>query len=246
LVYLAGRGARTGRRAVQREHLALAVIADGVVTFADGRRRAVLEVGSVDFAALGPDRQRELVAGYGAALAGLAHPVQVLVRAVPLDLTSYLAEREARVRREPHDRLRRLSRDRAAFLRRLAGGRTFLDRRCYLIVPADDPRPAARFRPWRRRGMAAPVNPTADEAAAAVRQLAARCDDLASQLGRCGLAARRLGDGELAELVYACWCPDLAQIQRLRRDLHDDARLVVARAATGAPRERMAPRWPLS
>jgi hypothetical protein len=42
-----------------------------------------------------------------------------------------------------------------------------------------------------------------------------------AQLGRCGLAARRLSGGELAQLLYACWNPELARVQRLRRDPAD-------------------------
>lgn len=220
-------GGRRSRASTQANHLAIDAIADDVVAFADGRRCAVLEVGSVNFATLSAGKRRELVTGYGAILAGLTYPVQVLVRAVPLDLSPYLDEREERARREPHERLRHLNRDRNAFVRRLAGTRTLLDRRFYLIIPADPPPPAARLRRPRARGAGRDVTGAAEEAVAAVRQLAARCDDLAGQLGRCGLAARRLGDGELAELHYACWCPDLARRQRLRRDLHDSLGLVV-------------------
>ncbi len=228
---LLGRRARVaGRASVQAEHLALDTIADGVVGFADGRRRAALEVGSVNFAALDGAKQRELVTGYAAVVDSLAYPVQVLVRAVPHDLTPYLAARESRAAREPHERLRRLNRDRNAFVRRLAGSRTFLDRRFYLVIPADDPRPVARFRlPFARGGADAGAVP------GATRQLAARCDDLARQLGRCGLTARRLDDGELATLLYACWCPDLARVQRLRDDLGAYRGLAVARRDGGRP-----------
>ena len=149
---LTARGRAATRPAIQGEHLAIESIADGVVTFTDGRRRAALEVGSVNFAALGEARQRELVAGYAAVVDSLAHPIQILVRTVPHDLTPYLAGREGRAAREPNARLRRLSRERNAFVRRLAGSRTFVDRRFYLVVPADEPRPAARIWPGRSAG----------------------------------------------------------------------------------------------
>ena len=219
-------GGRSGRATVQGTHLAIEAIADGVVTFAGGRRRAVLAVGSLNFATLGEAKQREVVVGYAAALDSLTHPVQVLVRLTPPDLAAYLAARDARAERESNARLRRVARDRNAFVRRLAGGRLFIDRRFYLVVPADDPRPVALPR---RRGAAEIAGGVGDEVSAA-RQLAARCDDLIRQLGRCGLSARRLDDTELAALHFACWCPDLAAIERLGRELSDGG-LVVTRAA---------------
>ena len=231
----------SGRRpaSVQAGHLALERIEDGVMTFADGRHRAVLEVGSVNFALLGEGQQRELVAGYAAVLNSLTFPVQILVRATPLDLTPYLAAMEARARREPRERLRRLAYDRMAFLRRLAAERTLLERRFYVVVPADDPGPGAGWRPGHptgagRRGEAAALR-AATARAAAIRQLAFRCDDLAAQLGRCGLAARRLADGELAQLLYDCWCPELARSQRLRDELTGYAGLTVGSRAGATP-----------
>jgi hypothetical protein len=109
--------------------------------------------------------------------------------------------------------------------------------RTYRLRSADEPGAATTLRLPRRPG-AGRGDETAEAAATAARQLAARCDDLTRQLGRCGLTTRRLGDGELAALHYACWCPDLARVQRLRRDLADYQGLVVARAATGFPPER--------
>lgn len=227
------RGGRAGRATVQGTHLAIEAIAEGIVTFAGGRHRAVLAVGSLNFATLGEAKQREVVTGYAAALDSLTFPVQVLARLTPPDLAAYLAARDARAEREPNARLRRVARDRNAFVRRLTGGRLFIDRRFYLVVPADDPRPVALPR---RRGATDAAGGAGDGATAA-RQLAARCDDLIRQLGRCGLTARRLDDAELVTLYFACWCPDLAAIERLGRDLRDGA-FVVARERTRSTPQR--------
>ncbi len=221
-------GTGPGRASVQADHLAIEAIEEGVVTFAGGRRCAVLEIDAVNFAMLDEAKRRELVEAYAAALNGLTFPVQPLVRATPLDLTPYLEAMEARAGRESHERLRGVAHDRIAFLRRLAGGRTLMERRFYVVVPADPPR-APALRADRLGGTKGGIA-LAEEALAATRQLAARCDDLAAQLDRCHLKATRLGDAELAQLHYACWCPDLARVQRLRRDLRDYLRLVVTRA----------------
>ena len=217
---------------VQTVHLALEAPEEDVLVLAGGARRAVLEVGSVNFAALDPPAQEALVAGYAAVLNGLTFPVQLLVRVTHLDLDRYLDELDARAREEPNPALAHLATDQAASLRRRARSQTLLERRFYLVVPADDADDAGPGSPWavlaglfgRRR--AAPHV----AGAAARKQLAFRCDELVGQLGRCGLGARRLGSGELLHLYYACWCPELARTQRLRRDLADYTTLVIGAA----------------
>ena len=46
-------------------------------------------------------------------------------------------------------------------------------------------------------------------------------------LAGCGLTARRLSGPEIAQLFHACWCPELARVQRLRRALDEYTALVV-------------------
>jgi hypothetical protein len=145
----------------------------------------------------------------------------VLVRVLPTDIEGYIGELERRARQELSDELAALARDHIAFVRRLARNRTLLERHFYLVVPADTESGRSRGA-WSmvRRG-------TAHGAAAARKQLVIRCEEIERQLGRCGLTARRLGNSELAQLYYACWCPELSRVQRLRRDLAEYATLVV-------------------
>jgi hypothetical protein len=204
---------------LQTAHLRLEAIDEDVACLGSGQYRAVLEVGSVNFALQGETEQEATVAGFAAFLNGLTFSVQVLVRVLPLDLERYLAELEHGARRLP-DHLVELARDHATFLRRLARSRTLLERRFYLVVPAQNDGAAPRRFSLRRRG-------PADDPAAACKQLTFRCEEVARQLGRCGLAVRRLTSAELAQLLYACWCPELARIQRLRHALADEQTLVV-------------------
>lgn len=198
----------------QTAHLGLESIDDGVLCLSGGQYRAVLEVGSVNFALQGEVEQEATVASFAAFLNGLSFPVQILMRAVPIDLQTHLGELERRALQFPED-LANLARDHAAFLRRLARSRTLLERRFYLVVPADEgPRRGAYPLSW-PLGRKIP----GPNAAGARKQLTFRCEEIARGLGRCGLAARRLSSVELAQLLYDCWCPELARVQRVRRDL---------------------------
>jgi hypothetical protein len=199
---------------VQTAHLALEAIEDDVLRLAGDDYRAVLEVGSVNFGLQGEAEQEVVVASFAAFLNGLTFPIQILVRVLPVNVDGYLHELEEKARRLP-DELAELARDYVTFLRKLARNRTLLERRFYLVVPAElETSNGRQGWPFNRK-----VQTPGMEAAR--RQLTLRCEEVERQVGRCGLTARRLSTGEISELIYACWCPDLARVQRLRHDLHD-------------------------
>ena len=213
---------------VQTARVDVDSIEEGLVTLVGGEHRAVLEVTGSSSALDDEARQEAALAGYAAFLNALSFPVQVLVRAVPVELDRYLASIEERARQELPGELASLAREHATFVQGLARRRTLLERRFYVVVPAQSANLAPGAFTWlpRRRASAAPV-----AAEAARRQLTFRCDEVACQLGRCGLASRRLGDLELAQLFLACWSPERARIQRFRQRLDDYTTLAVR--ATG-------------
>lgn len=215
------------RGSVQTVYMDLVEIDDDVARLAGGQARAVLEVGSLNFGLLGEREREAILAGFAAFLNGLNFPVQILVRVLPIDVERYLAELERRTRQLPAS-LAELARDHVAFLRKLARNRTLLERRFYLVVPAEAPPSVMRRWPLGRRTVA----PDPD---ALRRQLTFRCGEVARQLARCGLTARRLPGGEIAQLVYACWNPELARAQRLERGLNGQTPPVVT-ATHASPR----------
>lgn len=205
---------------VQTVFLGVEAVEDGVVRQAGGPYLAVLAVGSVNFALQGEVEQEATIAGFAAFLNGLSFPVQILVRALPVDVEGYLGRLERRALQLPAG-LADLARDHAAFLGRLARTRTLLERHFYLVVPVQADAAGAR----RRWPIGRKVTGVSEDAAR--KLLTFRCEEVERQLGRCGLAARRLGSAELVQLLYGCWCPDLSRLQRLRRDLADYTALVV-------------------
>lgn len=212
---------------VQSAHIGLEAIEASIVRLKDGQYRAILEVSSVNFGLTGEVEQEAIIAGYAAMLNSLTFPVQMVVRVLPVDLDSYLTQMERQAQEGLSEALAALARDHETFLRRLARHRTLLERRFYLVVPTqltEDGKPA-RW-PFKRTLV------QSDEGALR-RQLTFRCDELSRQLGRCGLAARRLGDVELAQLYHASWCPDLARTQRLQRHLADYTALVIQNGQAG-------------
>ncbi len=175
-------------------------IAGDVVSLRGGDYRSVLEASSVNFALKSEPEQEAILAGYRRFLNGLTYPLQVLVRLVPADVEGYLAGLGGA--RGGTETLRRLALDHEAFVRRIARERTLLDRRFYVVVPADvdaAPGQAAPGWPW-RRGLQAQGQ---SDLARARRTLSFRSGEVAQGLGSFGVSTRRLGGEELAALWRA-------------------------------------------
>jgi hypothetical protein len=217
---------------VQTVRLGIDSIQESVVGLREGEYRAVLEVSGTASPFEDDTRQEALLASFGAFLNALAYPIQILVRASPVDLSRYVATVEERARHASEAQLVALAQDHAAFVQGLARQRTLLERRFYVVVPAESPPRTSLFKMWRPRTRRVEEDEPRREAAC--RQLIFRCDEVVRQLGRCGLSARRLGDLELAQLYLACWSPERARAQRFRQQLDDYTTLAV-RAARGAP-----------
>jgi hypothetical protein len=216
---------------VQTARLGIEAIQAGVVALSGGEFRAVLEVGGTASPFEDDVRQESLLAGFGMFLNALSYPIQILVRASPVDLSRYVAGVEERGRQLLDGQLAALANDHAAFVQGLARQRLLLERRFYVVVPAESVGRVG-WSSW----LTARSSRSADAEShreAARHQLTFRCDDLARQLARCGLVVRRLADLELAQLYLACWSPERARVQRFRQQLDAYTTLAVRSAADG-------------
>jgi len=222
------------RASVQTLRLGIEAINDGVVTLTGGEFRAVLEVSGTASPMEDDVRQEAILAGFATFLNALSYPVQILVRASPVDLTRYATGLEERGRQMLDGQLAALAQDHAAFVQGLARLRTLLERRFYVVVPAETAAGGGMRGLFTGGGRASQQEPRRE---AACHQLTFRCDDLARQLTRCGLASRRLADLELAQLYLACWSPERARAQRFRQQLDDYTTLAVRAAQAGAVAE---------
>ncbi len=212
---------------VQTARLGIEAIHDGVVALAGGEYRAVLEVSGTVSPFEDDARQEALLAGFATFLNALSYPIQILVRASPVDLTRYATNLEERGRHMLDGQLAALARDHAAFVQGLARQRMLLERRFYLVVPAERVARTGWARLFPGLNRAIEQEPRRE---AARHQLVFRCDDLSRQLSRCGLTVRRLADPELAQLYLACWSPERARAQRFRQQLDDYTTLAVRAA----------------
>ncbi len=210
---------------VQSAHVSLEEVTGDVVRLRDGRYRAVLEVRSFHFDLMSTSEREAVIAGYTRWLNGLGFPVQILVRVLQIDVASYLDELAERTQDVTVGPLGVLATNHLGFVRRLVQDRALVERRSYVVVPADGSLEGRRrFPPLMRR------RDPAIGREAARSQLMTRCREVERGLARCGLTARRLSSDELAELMYACWCPELSRTQRLRGGPSQHTGIAVTRA----------------
>ena len=137
----------------------------------------------------------------------------------------YVANMEERARQSASGVLASLAHDHAAFVQSLARQRTLLERRYYMVVPAEAKRAAALGRLAERDPHNARSPRRRPPSASSFR-----CDEVEHQLTRCDLQVRRLADLELAQLYLACWSPERARAQRFRQQLDDYTALAVRAA----------------
>jgi hypothetical protein len=208
----------TRHASVQATRLGIDAIEDGVVALPGSEYRAVLEVSGTASPLQDDAREEGLLAGFATFLNALGYPIQILMRATPVDLSRYVTSLEERGRQMADGHLAALAHDHAAFVQGLARQRTLLERRFYVVVPSETAPRAGWSSMLPGAGATRADEPRRE---AAHRQLAFRCDDLGHQLGRCGLVVRRLADLELAQLYLACWSPERARAQRFRQQLDD-------------------------
>ncbi len=178
-----------------RELLPLAATAHGALRLCGGALRAVLECPTLAFGIKGEAEQRAVIDGWAALLNSLSHPLQILIRSRQLDPAA-LAQLPASAdpaRAPLRDSYRRL-------LDELAGQRRVLDRRFYVVVPAD--------------GLAGRRGRTDDEGLEVLEQ---RVRWVEGCLRRLDLQPRRLHDHELVELLRRTLDP-VAAVQPLAAD----------------------------
>lgn len=203
------RGSRTTRTmtgkprttpSVQATFVDVLAAHDDVLVLRHGRCRAVLEVAGLAVPYLDETEQEVVVAALNRLWNGLTHPVQLVVRSSFVDLNAHAQEVEAQwppaddqaLSNGPAGRLTLaiLAHEYSGHVRGLAAERHLIQRRCYVVIPADD-------------GLSWPD---------VRRQLAQRGDELAQAFTRAGMPARRLTTVELVALHASWWRPGASRI----------------------------------
>ena len=168
------------RRRASRAFLPIDGIGSDWVALRGGSLRAVLECPTLAFGIKGEAEQRAVIDGWAALLNSLTHPLGIVIRSRQFDPRKLTLVSES----DTHQQHVKLRQAYARLIEDLAGQRRVVDRRFFVVVPAD---PVGR-----RRAR------SVGEALAALDQRVRWVD---ASLRRLDLQPRRLTGVELAELL---------------------------------------------
>ena len=165
--------------------------ARGVVDLGADGLAVICRASAVTFRLRTPAEQEALVAGFARFLSSLADPVQVLVRAEPLDVGPAVCALLDAAPGLPHLALERAARDHAAFLAGLAASRALLRREVLVIL---------------RQPMGQPAGQAGDDGDGPGRLLR-RAAEAVTALGAAGVSLSVLDGVAAASVVGRCLDP---------------------------------------
>ncbi len=159
------------------------VLAEGIVDLGPDGCALVARASTVTFALRTPAEQQALVAGFARMCNALTAPLQVLVRAEPVDLSVAVADLLEAAGGLPHPRLEEAAREHARFLSELSATRSLLRREVLIVLQE-------------------PAGPAGRDAEVAATSLRRRAEEAASAIAAAGVVLSPL-DEESASAVLA-------------------------------------------
>lgn len=178
---------------------------------------AILEVQGINYRLRDEEEQYQLNEQFQQVLVALTHPLQILLRIVPMDVERYLTFFTPEASPDTDEcwpgKWRELASSHTQFMRQLVTRRSLLEHRFYLVVPAlaesvqeeNGSVLASLF-----RGRKARRQQREAEDARARHQLALRCQEIERQFSAMALSTHRLSDEELMHLISTCLHPQEA------------------------------------
>ncbi|MCD0450413.1 PrgI family protein [Actinocorallia sp. API 0066] len=183
-------------------HPVRALRADGVMELADGGTAVIVRTSTVPFGLRTPAEQTSLVSMFGGWLNSLDGPVQILVRAHPVDLASIAEQITQTAHRLADPALEEAARAHAEFLADLNSTQDLLTREALLVLRHEAQPVVNGVIPGVRRK---PRRSVRRETSAAI--VLRRADDAARSLSALGLVAEVLDAPEVQDLMTRALCP---------------------------------------
>ncbi|MEU6260164.1 PrgI family protein [Streptomyces griseorubiginosus] len=193
------------------------VTAAGVIDLGADGVAAVAICSTVNFALRTPVEQDALVTAFGRYLHSLTAPVQILVRAERLDLSSQISELHERAPSLPHPALEAAAREHADYLHHLGRTTDLLRRQVLLVLreplgataPVDGLGGASPLAALTRRKLVHQPAPASDVTRrAAEARLARRLGEAGELLGPIGVIVTPLDPGRATAVLASACNPD--------------------------------------
>jgi hypothetical protein len=191
-------------KASTQEHLDIYTIKNDIIVNKDGSCAVVLETNAINFDLLSEDEQSAVMYAYAGLLNSLSFSIELLIRSMHKDISSYLELLDTRIQQTPSQKVKESVIRYRRFIKSLVKERRVLEKQFYVIIPFTALELGVNvnsFNPFAKR----PNKPRYDldyvlEKAALI--LNPRRDHIARQFARIGLKSRQLTNQELISLFH--------------------------------------------
>ncbi|MEK7665411.1 MAG: TraC family protein [Patescibacteria group bacterium] len=201
--------------ATQR-YLDIAEIREGMVILKDGTVRAVLMVGSINFALKSEDEQQALVQAYMQFLNGLDHPLQVVIQSRKMNIDAYIGALQEQYRIQKNELLRAQIQDYVAFVKQLVELGQIMSKRFFVVIPYDPLTNKTRNFIYRLTSALTPISTLklkGKQYEERKRELSKRVEYIRGQMESMSLNTERLDTQGLIEMYYRVYNPEVAEVQ---------------------------------
>ena len=190
-------------------------IKDGVVRLKDGGLRKVLIVGGVNFDLKSEEEQNLILSSFQNFLNTLDFSIQFFVHSRKINVTSYLAFLKTRQDEEKNELLKIQIEEYGEFIRSFVEENPIISKTFFTIVPYDPIKITAQARGimgfFKKTPKKEMQEATEEKDRESVEQLDRRVEQVVSGLEQIGLRVTVLEDGELTELYYNLYNPQLIE-----------------------------------
>ncbi len=201
-----------------QQYLEIFDITNNLVILKDGSVSLILTVTAMNFGLLAEEEQDAIIYGYAGLLNSLNYSIQILIRSQTKDVTSYLnvlkAKEDEIVNRTKKEQIKRYR----EFVADLVKERNVLDKKFYVIIPANALELGLVTNQSVLPGVKSPDISTYDRSVIIERArntLEPKRDHIMAQFGRIGLLSRQLKTQEIIQLFYSIYNPEASEGQRI-------------------------------
>lgn len=191
-----------------QDFMPIAEIVDNMVLYKDGGSAMILESTSLNFGLLSVQEQEAVIASFAALINSLSFTVQIVVRTLKKDITSYLVYLDNEAKNIKNPKLASLMQSYRAFITETVKKKNVLGKRFFIVVPFSSLElgVAKSF-----RAATAKKGPVPFSKEYALKKakivLFPRRDHIIKQANRLGLKLHQLNNQELTELYFEIFNP---------------------------------------
>lgn len=201
-----------------QKYLDIAEIREDVVVMRDGTLRAVLLVGSINFALKSEEEQEAIISAYVGFLNSIDYPLQIVVQSRKLNIDDYLRRLMESEKAQTNDLLRLQIADYRKFVGELVTLGEIMSKRFFMVVTYDPVSNKQKGFFARLRELFTPalvVRLKGEKFLERKNELIQRLGHVQGGLKSMGLDSAVLDTQSLIELYYNVYNPDLSETQKL-------------------------------